>query len=68
MIKKKAVKNKETRRHCELYDAYFEPSTGEWLEKQCSDVECGFCSKRPKKHKPHKWEHISGNKFICGGA
>jgi hypothetical protein len=29
------------------YDAYFYPATGEWIEPRCSDLTCGFCSKRP---------------------
>ncbi len=35
--------------HCEVYDAYYDEK-GKWLEKKCSDRECEFCVKRPRKH------------------
>lgn len=46
------------KRHCEKYDAYFESKTGKWLEEKCSNKKCSYCSKRPNKHKPHKWEFV----------
>jgi hypothetical protein len=61
------IRCEKTRKYCEKYDAYFKPSNGEWLERACPDKECGFCSKRPKKHTPHNWEYIDRVFRICGG-
>jgi len=33
----------------EEFDAYYCTTCDKWLEKQCSDPKCEFCSKRPKK-------------------
>lgn len=29
------------------YDAYYCELCNKWLEEQCSDSDCSFCSKRP---------------------
>lgn len=31
------------------YDSYYDSSTGEWLEKKCSDKSCLYCKHRPAK-------------------
>ncbi len=33
----------------EEFDAYHCIKCNQWLEKQCSDSNCEFCSKRPEK-------------------
>lgn len=50
---------------CEKYDAYFDSDTGKWLEKRCSSKNCTYCSKRPRKHIPHKWIYIDGSVGMC---
>jgi nitrite reductase/ring-hydroxylating ferredoxin subunit len=65
-VEMKIKKFDKNRTYCEKHDAYFDVLTGEWLERACPDKECGFCSKRPTKHKPHKWEYIDGIKRVCG--
>jgi hypothetical protein len=32
------------------YDAYYDKTTGEWLEQTCGDEDCDYCKSRPKKH------------------
>lgn len=34
------------------YDSYFCPNCNVWLESQCSDPTCEFCSERPNKPLP----------------
>lgn len=36
--------------YCEIYDAYYEGNTGEFLGKKCKDKKCPFCAERPKLH------------------
>lgn len=52
------IKNK----YCEKYDSYFDKNN-KWLERKCHDKECMFCSKRPDKHKKHKWEFLDGIRY-----
>jgi hypothetical protein len=33
----------------EDYDAYYCPNCNKWLEDECGDPECEFCSGRPEK-------------------
>ena len=53
------------KKYCEKYDAYFESKTGKWLEKECGDKLCVFCSQRPRKHKQHEWEFVGNIKGVC---
>jgi hypothetical protein len=34
--------------YSEIYDAYYETKTRKWLERQCDDKGCGYCSRRPR--------------------
>jgi len=54
------------KKHCELFDANYDSDTGEWLEDKCGNENCDYCSKRPKEHKPHKWNFIDGTEGWCG--
>ena len=47
---KQKLKEKRKGVLCEVYDALYDPSTGEWLEKKCSDTNCSYCKNRPPKH------------------
>ncbi|HTI97724.1 MAG TPA: hypothetical protein VL527_02385 [Dongiaceae bacterium] len=38
----------------EDYDAYFCPTCNLWLERQCGDATCSYCSKRPDKPLPNQ--------------
>jgi len=57
--------NRREKHHCEKYDAYFNPKTGEWLEPKCGSDECEYCSKRPPKHMPHTYVLPSGEEVVC---
>lgn len=35
--------------YCDVYDAYYSKD-GKWLESQCRDYSCGYCTSRPKEH------------------
>jgi len=35
------------------------------LEGKCSGKNCGYCSKRPEKHKSHDWVFINKKKGVC---
>jgi hypothetical protein len=37
------------RQYHPLYDSYYDADTGEWLENECPDPDCWYCSKRPEK-------------------
>lgn len=36
--------------YCPVYDTYYDSETSIWIESQCPDPECDFCSDRPKLH------------------
>lgn len=33
-----------------IYDAFYDKTTGEWLESTCDHPDCAFCKDRPEKH------------------
>lgn len=35
----------------EYYDAYYDSTTGKWLESRCKYMDCPYCNNRPKKKK-----------------
>jgi len=35
--------------YCEIYDSSY-GRFGKWLETKCSDDNCMYCGKRPKRH------------------
>lgn len=35
--------------YCDVFDVKFDKK-GKWLEGKCKDIECCYCSKRPKNH------------------
>jgi len=47
---------------CEKHDADYWIKTREWISKKCGSRTCGFCAKRPAKHKPHKWQYYCPGK------
>ena len=41
----------------EKYDAYYCIASKEWVENQCSDLNCCYCSNRPDKQKDNERAH-----------
>ena len=37
------------KQYSEMYDAYYDDETGEWLEDKCKDENCEYCTGRPEK-------------------
>ena len=35
--------------YSEEYDAYYNPTTNEWIESKCDDPTCEFCTNRPER-------------------
>lgn len=35
------------RKYSKQFDAFYDPETKEWIEPQCTDLECRFCKDRP---------------------
>lgn len=49
LIEGKQLKCGHKTKYSEKYDCYYCKECNKWLEGQCSDKECEFCSKRPDK-------------------
>jgi hypothetical protein len=45
---------KTKRKYSDKYDAYYCPKCLNWLERICSDRNCGFCKNRPKYPKENQ--------------